>query len=212
MYTSAKYEFPSVESALDTGLLAVGGDLNSERLLTAYRLGIFPWYSAGEPIQWYAPNPRFVLFPHELRISKSMKQLLKRQPWVLTENRNFVGVIRSCAEMKRKDQDGTWITPEMIDAYIQLHKMGIAVSVEVWEEEQLIGGLYGLKMNGLFFGESMFTQKPNASKYAFISFVQKHQGELKLVDCQAHTIHLESLGARMISRKEFSAILQGAFK
>lgn len=201
-----------MERALESGLLAVGGDLNPERLLTAYRQGIFPWYSEGEPIQWYSPNPRFVLFPHELKVSKSMKQLLKKQPWTVTENKCFDAVIRQCAKTERKDQDGTWITPEMIEAYNHLHQMGIAISVEVWLVEELIGGFYGLKMNGLFFGESMFSKISNASKYGFITFVQKHLDELLLIDCQSHTNHLESLGARMIPRKEFSKILQSVFK
>lgn len=212
MSANLPYKFPSVERALPSGLLAVGGDLNPMRLLTAYRLGIFPWYSEGEPIQWYAPNPRFVLFPEELKISKSMKQLFKRHPWEVTENKCFDQVIQSCAAAKRKEQEGTWITAEMIEAYKQLHDMGIAISVEVWSEERLIGGFYGLKMNGLFFGESMFSLVSNASKYGFIYFVEKYANEFLLIDCQSHTNHLESLGARMIPRAEFTKILAAQFK
>ncbi len=198
--------FPEVTEAHEDGLLAIGGDLSTERLIAAYHNGIFPWYNEGEPVIWYAPDPRMVLFPEELKISKSMRQLLKRETFTVTINQNFREVIAACAQIERNDQDGTWITNAMQEAYITLHQLGIAVSVEVWKEKELVGGLYGiwLKEKNIFCGESMFSSVSNASKYGFIKFVEylREKG-VNLIDCQVYTNHLESLGAREISRKEF---------
>ena len=196
--------FPPVDQAAIDGLLAIGGDLSSERLLLAYRSGIFPWFNDDEPPLWWSPDPRFVLFPQELYVSKSMQQLLKRRAFKITMNKAFTEVIRHCGRQKRKGQEGTWITAEIEEAYIQLHQLGYAVSLEVWKDNELVGGLYGIRMGKLFFGESMFAKVSNASKYAFIAFVQQLQKEgVVLIDCQVYTEHLESLGARMIDRIKF---------
>jgi leucyl/phenylalanyl-tRNA---protein transferase len=195
--------FPPVEEAEEDGLLAIGGSLSVDRLLLAYRSGIFPWFNEDELPMWWCPNPRFVLFPHELYISKSMQQLLKRNAFTVTVNKAFTQVIVDCAET-RKLKEGTWITNEIINSYTKLHELGYAVSVEAWQNDELVGGLYGIRMGRLFFGESMFSKVSNASKYAFISYVQQLQQEgVVLVDCQVYTTHLESLGARMIERKDF---------
>lgn len=195
--------FPDVEDALPDGLLAIGGDLSTERLILAYRKGIFPWFDDDTPM-WWSPDPRFVLFPEELKVSKSMKQVIKKNAFDFSVNSNFKDVISNCQQTARKDQDGTWITDDVRNAYIQLHKLGYAHSAEAWHEGTLVGGLYGIKMGKAFFGESMFSHQSNASKYAFIKMVQllKEEG-VQLIDCQIHTNHLESLGARMIPRAEF---------
>lgn len=198
--------FPSVEEADADGLLAVGGELTVSRLLSAYRSGIFPWYDSSQPILWWSPDPRMVLFPEKLKVSKSMRQLLRKQAFEVTFNQNFEEVIHACASINREGQGGTWITPEMSNAYIQLHRDGHACSVEVWKNKELVGGLYGvfLKEKGIFCGESMFSRASNASKYGFIKWVQHLRGEgVKLIDCQLHTPHLESLGAEEIPRQEF---------
>lgn len=195
--------FPPVEQATTDGLLALGGDLSADRLLLAYRSGIFPWFNEEEPPIWWSPDPRFVLFPQELNVSKSMQQLLKRNEFEVTTNKAFNEVIRLCAET-RMLKEGTWITNEIIEAYSKLNTLGFAVSVEAWKNNELAGGLYGIRMGNLLFGESMFSKVSNASKYAFISYVQQIQKEgVVLVDCQVYTEHLESLGARMIGRDEF---------
>ncbi len=200
--------FPPVEEAAHDGLLAIGGDLSTERLLLAYRSGIFPWFNEDEPPLWWSPDPRFVLFPTELYISKSMQQLLKRKAFKVTVNKAFTEVIRNCGRLKRKEQDGTWITDEIEDAYTKLHRLGYAVSIEAWKDKELIGGLYGIRLGNLFFGESMFSKVSNASKFAFISFVKQLEKEgVVLIDCQVYTEHLGSLGARMIGRDEFTAIV-----
>lgn len=201
-----KLFFPPVEEALEDGLLAFGGDLSTDRLLLAYKSGIFPWYSPDEPILWWSPNPRFVLFPEKLKISDSMKSILKKKPFQITYNQAFESVILACANTLRKDQEGTWITDEIKNAYIKLHQMQIVQSVEVWQNATLVGGLYGLKMGNCFFGESMFSHVSNASKAGFITFV-KDNPDLKLIDCQVHTNHLESLGAEMILRNEFLRLI-----
>ena len=199
--------FPDLKYTDEDGALAYGGDLSEERLMLAYKSGIFPWFSGNVPV-WYAPDPRFVLFPEELNISKSMKVLLKRQTFEITINRDFPSVIRACKTTKREGQYGTWITREMERAYIRLHKSGWAHSVEAWSDGQLVGGLYGIRIGGVFFGESMFSHLSNASKYAFITFVQQLKTEgVSLVDCQVHTEHLESLGARHIPRDEFMSMI-----
>lgn len=198
--------FPHPSEADANGLAAIGGDLSSERLIHAYNSGIFPWYNEDEPLLWWSPNPRMVLYPKELRVSKSMSVLLRKQLFHITFNEAFEDVIQQCAQIKRDDQDDTWITNDMTEAYIQLHKLGIATSVEVWQDGKLVGGLYGidLKDKKVFCGESMFSKVSNASKVAFITLVQElKKKEYKLIDCQMHTSHLESLGAREIDRTEF---------
>jgi leucyl/phenylalanyl-tRNA--protein transferase len=199
--------FPPVNETLKDGLLAVGGDLNTERLLLAYQNGIFPWYEGDIPL-WWCPDPRFVLFPGELIISKSMKKLLKRNTFEFTVNKAFEEVIYNCRYVKREYQHGTWITDEVQTAYIELHKKGFAHSAETWLDNKLVGGLYGVRLGKIFFGESMFSLVNNASKYAFISFLRQLQQEnVQLIDCQVYSEHLESLGARMISRDEFIKLL-----
>tara|TARA_R110000868_G_scaffold37619_4_gene132857 strand:- start:9478 stop:10107 length:630 start_codon:yes stop_codon:yes gene_type:complete len=199
--------FPDVAEASEEGLLAVGGDLSVNRLLEAYRLGIFPWFSDNEPILWWSPDPRFVLFPEKVKVSKSMKQILRNSDYVVTVNKDFKSVIKECALIKRDGQPGTWITNQMIDAYIQLHNLGYATSVEVWRDQTLVAGLYGVDLkNGVFCGESMFTKESNASKAGFITFVQNTN--YKLIDCQVYTNHLESLGAEDITREEYLKYLK----
>jgi leucyl/phenylalanyl-tRNA--protein transferase len=197
--------FPDPELAEDDGLLAVGGDLSTERLILAYKSGIFPWYSDDTPILWYSPHERFVLYPDELNISSSMKRVLNSNRFQVSFNTCFADVIEACSAVERKDQDGTWITADMKDAYIQLHQQGNAHSVEVWQGDDLVGGMYGIVVGNVFCGESMFSKVSNASKTALISLIKT--GDYKLLDCQVHTDHLESMGARMISRKEYMTML-----
>lgn len=200
--------FPPVSDAEPDGLLAVGGDLSQTRLLAAYRAGIFPWYEEG-PILWWSPDPRFVLFPEELKVSKSMRPILRNGKFRFTVNKAFPEVITHCSEVKRFGQDGTWINHDMIRAYIQLNSAGYAYSAEAWMDGRLAGGLYGVLMGQVFFGESMFSLHPNASKFAFINWVnQLSSMGIKLIDCQVYTAHLESLGAKMIPRDLFTTILQ----
>ncbi|PJX21741.1 leucyl/phenylalanyl-tRNA--protein transferase [Psychroflexus sp. S27] len=202
--------FPHPEQTHETGILALGGDLSPERLILAYQNGIFPWYSDDEPLLWWSPDPRMVLFHDELKVSKSMRKLFRDQKFKVTFNQDFESVIRACAEIPRQGQDGTWITEEMIESYLKLHQLGYAQSVEVYENEKLVGGLYGiyLKEKAVFCGESMFTKVSNASKYGFISLVRKLQEEgVQLVDCQIYTAHLASLGAKEISREAFLSYL-----
>jgi len=199
-------DFPSVEKATAEGLLAYGGDLSPQRLLAAYSRGIFPWFDEDQPILWWSPDPRMVLFPENLKISKSMKQLLKKNAFKVSFNTAFSEVIEQCAKIYRPGQPGTWITPEMQQAYLSLHQEGIAVSVEVWQETELVGGLYGvyLREKKIFCGESMFSKVSNASKYGFIHLVQQLEKEgVRLIDCQMHTDHLASLGAAEIPRSVF---------
>ena len=198
--------FPEPGWAEPDGLLAVGGDLTTERLLLAYRSGIFPWYSDDTPILWYSPHKRFVLFPGELKISKSMRQLLRSGKFTVTMNKCFDAVIEACSTIERKEQAGTWITGGMKAAYNRLHQQGHAHSVEVWENDKLAGGFYGVQVNHVFCGESMFSHVSNASKTALIWLC--NNGLYKLIDCQVHTEHLESMGARMIGRKEYIELLQ----
>ncbi|WP_100614062.1 leucyl/phenylalanyl-tRNA--protein transferase [Confluentibacter citreus] len=195
-------KFPDVNEATRDGLLAIGGDLSVERLLYAYKQGIFPWFSEGEPILWWSPNPRFVLFPEKLKMSKSMKQLLRNNDFTVTVNQAFKEVMTACSKVKRNGQGDTWITKDMIEAYVKLHELGYATSVEVWKNNELVGGLYGVDLNnGVFCGESMFSKESNASKVAFITFIQSTN--YKLIDCQVYTKHLESLGAEEIPRDLF---------
>lgn len=207
---SKKLLFPAPEKATDEGLLAIGGDLSVKRLLLAYNTGIFPWYNKDEPILWWSPDPRMVLFPEDLKVSKSMKQLLKKNVYRVTFNMAFNEVIENCATIIREGQDDTWITDEMIASYKELHKLGIAMSVEVWNKEELVGGLYGINLQEkkVFCGESMFSKESNASKYGFITLIKHLQKEnYKLIDCQVYTDHLSSLGAKEIAREAFLSYL-----
>jgi len=204
--------FPPAECAVGSGLLAVGGDLSPERLLAAYREGIFPWYAEGEPILWWSPDPRFVLFPGELRVSRSMRQFLQKGILRITFDHAFRGVIAACRK-PRPGQDGTWITEEMRKAYIALHDLGYAHSVEVWHEEKLAGGLYGVSLGRVFFGESMFSALENASKAALITLVSRlRELDFELIDCQVESAHLASLGARPLPRHEFCAFLKRSLR
>ena len=196
--------FPPVEYASEEGIIAIGGDLSVERLLLAYRSGIFPWFNEGEPIVWYSPDPRMVLFPEKLKVSKSMKQLIKSDKFTVTFNKDFEGVIANSKDIYREGQGGTWITKEMQQAYINFHKQGYAKSVEVWQNDELVGGLYGIDLGSVFCGESMFSKISNTSKLAFIMLVESlKRQQYKLVDCQVYTDHLASLGAEEIPRSEF---------
>jgi leucyl/phenylalanyl-tRNA---protein transferase len=209
VYLTDDIVFPPVEMADDNGLLAMGGDLSTERLLMAYKNGIFPWYNEDEPICWWSPNPRFILLPAELKVSKSMQTVLNNGSFRFTINKAFDKVIASCKTIKRKHEEGTWIQQDIIDAYTQLHKSGFAVSAEAWKNGELVGGLYGVLLGNVFFGESMFSTASNASKFAFINFVRHLQKQnVQLIDCQIYTAHLESLGAKMIDRKLFCELLE----
>lgn len=203
-----KLEFPSVDTATTDGLLAYGGDLSVERLLLAYRNGIFPWYDENSPILWWCPNPRMVLFPEKLKISKSMRKVMAEKRFRLTKNTCFEAVIAQCAKIKREGQRGTWITEEMKNAYVKLHEMGFAKSYEVWEEDELVGGLYGIDLGHIFCGESMFSLRSNASKFALIRLNEELIAKnCRLMDCQVYTKHLASLGAEEISREDFLKIV-----
>jgi len=198
-----KLWFPPASEADSEGLLAMGGDLTVDRLLIAYKNGIFPWFDGSIPL-WWCPDPRFVLYPAELQVSKSMHSLIKKRSFQFTTNKAFRAVITNCKNVKRREQDGTWITDSVEKAYIELHELGFAHSAEVWQDGKLMGGLYGIKMGKVFFGESMFSLISNASKYAFISFVEQLKLEgIEIIDCQIYTAHLESLGAKMIEREKF---------
>lgn len=200
--------FPPVHLAEPNGLLAIGGDLSPERLLLAYRSGIFPWYDE-PPVLWWSPDPRFVLFPGELKISKSLKPLLNRNAFEFTTNKAFKKVIEYCKDIPRPGQDGTWINDEVIASYTQLHTMGYAHSAEVWQNGELVGGLYGIKIGKIFFGESMFSLVSNASRYAFTMYVQQLKTEgIELIDCQIHSEYLESMGAKMIGGDVFQKYLK----
>lgn len=203
--------FPDPQHALSepNGLLAVGGDLSLERLLSAYKLGIFPWYEDGQPILWWSPEPRMVLFPDELHVSKSLEKTINKNALNVTFNQNFPAVILACATQRSKNRDGTWITEEMQQAYINLHEAGWAHSVEVWNDNDLVGGLYGIAMGKIFFGESMFNKQANASKRAFVHLVKSLKvKDFNLIDCQVSSEHLTSLGAREIKREKFMYYLQ----
>jgi leucyl/phenylalanyl-tRNA--protein transferase len=203
--------FPDTSFADENGILAIGGDLSVERLLCAYKNGIFPWYNEDEPIIWWSPDPRCVLFPDKLRVTKSMKQVLQNGRFRFTMNKAFSQVINACKTVDRKDGMGTWINQDIVNAYTNLHEAGYALSAETWREGKLVGGLYGIKIGNIFFGESMFSTESNASKFAFINVVNhlKKNG-LQLIDCQQKTEHLMSLGAQMISRKEFIEMINSA--
>ena len=202
----AQLAFPHPRLADEDGLLAIGGDLSEERLLLAYQNGIFPWYDEDTPILWYSPHERFVIPKGKLKISKSMRQVLRSKRFKVTFNQAFEQVIDQCARIAREGQQGTWILPEMKAAYISLHKHGYAHSVEVWEQGQLVGGLYGIKVGNVFGGESMFSKVSNASKIALISLAEDFG--ISMIDCQVHSAHLESMGACFIPQEEFLAIIQ----
>ncbi len=208
-FLSKELFFPDVNEASPEGILAVGGDLSPERLMLAYRSGIFPWFDEDEPILWWSPAERMVVFPEEFKVSKSMRNILNRNIFRVTFNENFLDVIHHCSKIKRSGQHGTWISEEMIAAYTQLHNLGFAKSIEVWQNDDLVGGLYGIDLGNIFCGESMFSKVPNASKVAFTALVGCLKREnYKLLDCQVHNSHLESLGAREISREFFMQIIQ----
>lgn len=200
--------FPPAEDALEDGLLALGADLSTDRLLLAYRSGIFPWFDDEVPM-WWCPDPRFVLYPDELKVSNSMKQVMKKGSFEFMINTAFEKVIANCKAVEREGQDGTWITDKVEGAYTQMHQLGYAHSAEAWLDGELVGGLYGIRLGNIFFGESMFSHVSNASKFAFIKYIEKLKAEgVVLIDCQVYTEHLESLGARMVSRGLFLEILK----
>ena len=200
--------FPPVYEAISEGILAVGGDLSPERLLLAYKSGIFPWFNPGEPILWWAPKSRMVLYFDELAVSKSMRNILNKNTFTITFNQNFSEVISNCSSVKREGQQGTWISQEMREAYCKLNELGIAKSVEVWQNNELVGGLYGIDLGSVFCGESMFSKVSNASKVAFISLANQLKNEnYKLLDCQVYNEHLDSLGCREIDRDDFMKLL-----
>ncbi|WP_367772241.1 leucyl/phenylalanyl-tRNA--protein transferase [Flavobacterium sp. WC2421] len=210
-YLSQDLFFPDVSLTHSSGIIALGGDLSPERLQLAYKSGIFPWFEDGEPITWWSPNPRMVLFLEELIVSKSMRNILNRNLFTVTFNKNFREVISNCQMIKREGQNGTWITNDMIDAYCNLHELGVAKSVEVWQDGILVGGLYGIDLGNVFCGESMFSKVSNASKVAFISLVNSLKtANYQLLDCQVYNPHLETLGCREIDRKDFMAILKNS--
>ena len=201
--------FPDANLADSDGLLAIGGNLKKQTLLNAYRKGIFPWYNENEPICWYYPDPRLILFPGNLKISNSMKAVLKKNEFTFTSDNDFSGVIKNCRMAKRKGEPGTWITDDIEKAYTTLYKNGFAHSAETYYNNTLVGGLYGVQLGKVFFGESMFANKSNASKLAFIKYVQLLQKKgIELIDCQVYTPHLESLGAELISRQHFAKLLK----
>ena len=207
------FQFPSVNKATPDGVVAMEGNLSPGMLLSAYKQGIFPWYSEGEPILWWSPDPRMVLFPEKIHISKSMSRSFKSGRFSFSMDNQFREVVNSCSGIPRKHEDGTWITREMKDAYINLHKLGWGHSVEVWEDNELVGGLYGLSMGSVFFGESMFSKKNNASKAAFIILAQTLGGlGFTMIDCQLYTPHLESLGAVKIDRNEYLGLLNNGLQ
>lgn len=200
--------FPHPSEANPDGLLAIGGDLSAERLLSAYQLGIFPWYNPGELPLWWCPDPRFVLFPEQLKVSKSMRPYFNQQKFTVSYDTCFTEVVKACAKAPRQGQDGTWISNEIITGYTALHQKGFAHSVEVWEAGQLVGGLYGVALGKVFFGESMFARRSNASKFGFIALVRALRSRgFTLIDCQQETNHLRSLGAELISREAFLRLL-----
>ncbi|HAO14255.1 leucyl/phenylalanyl-tRNA--protein transferase [Tenacibaculum sp. C7A-26P2] len=202
IWLSKEISFPPYNTATEDGIIALGGDLSVERLKYAYQKGIFPWFNEGEPIVWYSPYKRMVLFPEEIKISKSMKQVLRKNDFLITENKAFAEVVYNCKYIHRSDQFGTWITDEMQEAYLRLHRSGLAKSIEVWRNNKILGGLYGVDLgNGVFCGESMFSKESNMSKLAFIHLAKNCN--YKLIDCQVYNDHLASLGAREIPREKF---------
>ncbi|MDX1444166.1 MAG: leucyl/phenylalanyl-tRNA--protein transferase [Gammaproteobacteria bacterium] len=203
--------FPDVRDALrdPDGLLAIGGDLSMQRLLCAYKRGIFPWYSLGQPVLWWSPDPRAVLFPEDLKISRSLRKSIRRAGWRFSLDEDFAGVMERCAETPRPGQDGTWISADMVAAYSALHEAGYAHSVEVWDGDEMVGGLYGVAIGKVFFGESMFSHATDASKAALAALVRQLQAwDFALIDCQVTNPHLERLGSRNLPREEFLGLLR----
>jgi leucyl/phenylalanyl-tRNA--protein transferase len=204
-----RFPFPPPEKAKHDSVVAWGGNLSPGMLLSAYEQGLFPWYSSDEPVIWHSPDPRFVIFPGKLHVSSSMKKILRRGDFTVQMDRDFHGVISACSRIKRPDQDGTWITRDVIDAYTELHRLGWAHSSEAYHEGKLSGGCYGIRLGNAFFGASMFAITPNASKAAFLTLAQRLFDEgVRFIDCQQHTAHLESLGGEEIGRKEFLTLLR----
>ena len=207
--TDESNQFPPPEFASAEGLLAIGGDLSPERLLTAYSMGIFPWFNEGEPMAWWSPDPRMVLFPSELKVSKSMRSYFNQGKFKVSFDQGFEGVVRNCQQPRGKQYGGTWITDDIIKAYSKLHQMGFAHSVEVWQGGEMVGGLYGIALGKCYFGESMFSKVSNASKFGFVCLVKMLEAlDFWLIDCQQETEHLGSLGARSIPRADFLHILK----
>ena len=203
------YDFPDVDSADENGLVAIGGNLSTGTLINAYTKGIFPWFNEGEIIQWYSPDPRFVLFPDKIKISHSMRNVFNKHSFKFTVDKAFTEVMHNCRISKRIGEPGTWISGDIENAYVELFKKGLAHSAEAWQDNELVGGLYGVLIGKVFFGESMFANKSNASKFAFINWVKALQrNEIELIDCQVYTNHLKSLGAEFIPRKEFNLLLK----
>ncbi|WP_264519792.1 leucyl/phenylalanyl-tRNA--protein transferase [Flavobacterium sp. N1994] len=208
-FLSKELYFPPVDEASYEGILAIGGDLSVERLLLAYRDGIFPWFNEDEPILWWAPPERMVVAPQLYKVSKSIRNLLNQNKFKVTFNQNFKDVILGCQQIERPGQDGTWLSDDFVDSYTKLHEMGIAKSVEVWQNEELVGGLYGVDLGHIFCGESMFSIVSNASKIAFVTLIEHlKNNNYKLLDCQVHNDHLEKLGAFEISRETFMKVLK----
>ncbi|MEX0997996.1 MAG: leucyl/phenylalanyl-tRNA--protein transferase [Flavobacteriaceae bacterium] len=210
IYLEENDPFPPLEFADEDGLLAVGGSLTSERLMTAYRSGIFPWFNENQPVLWWSPDPRMVLYPNNFKVSKSLLQKIKSNRFTITFNTAFAEVIKACAQIKRKKESGTWITKGMQEAYLELNRLGHAISVEVWQNNKLVGGLYGVDLpeQKIFCGESMFHKETDASKIAFYHLVETLKSKhYLLIDCQVYNKHLESLGAQKISRDLFVSIL-----
>ena len=203
-----KIVFPHPETATEEGIVALGGDLSPERLLFAYQHGIFPWFNEEDPIVWWSPDPRFILYPDKLKVSKSMRKVLSDKVFDITFDTDFRAVIEACSDVPRNGQDGTWITEDMLDAYCDLHELGYAHSVEVWQKGELVGGLYGIGLGKCFSGESMFARVSNASKAGFITLVRLlTEKGYNMIDCQTHSNHLESLGAEQIGRADYLAYL-----
>ena len=208
LYLQPNQPFPPLSQTNKDGILAFSMNLSIIRLIEAYQKGIFPWYNEDEPVIWWSPDPRMVLFPNELKISKSMRKILREQTFKVTYNQYFAAVIENCRNIARPGQDGTWITDEIVEYYTHLHRLGLAKSVEVYNQKnELVGGLYGIQINKVFCGESMFAKESNASKVGFISFIQKYKNEIEIIDCQVYTKHLASLGARLIPRDAYLAFL-----
>jgi leucyl/phenylalanyl-tRNA--protein transferase len=204
--------FPPVHLTSGNGILAIGGDLSPGRLLTAYRQGIFPWYGEGDPIIWWSPDPRFILFLEKLKVSRSMMKVMRRRTFGITYDHKFREVVLSCQKLRR-EQNGTWITDDMLEAYCTLHDLGIAHSAEAWHEGKLVGGIYGVSLGRCFFGESMFSLMSNASKAALINLVYRlRELKFEFMDCQVYTAHMESLGACFISRNEFIGLLKSGLR
>jgi leucyl/phenylalanyl-tRNA--protein transferase len=210
---SERLDFPPAWLARSDGLLCIGGDLSAQRILLAYEKGIFPWFSESEPILWWSPDPRLVLFPENIKVSRSLKKTIKKNTFHLTMDHAFEETILSCAKPRRKEYAGTWLVEEMIEAYIQLHKLGYAHSIETWKDDRLVGGLYGICLGGIFFGESMFSFEDDASKTALTALARHlEQHRFDLIDCQVTTNHLLSMGATEISRNAYLDIIQRSIK